>query len=87
MAYCYRCGRTFKNKDALNQHIVDSDKHNVCAHCHMDFFTSWDLAQHWRDVGPHAHCEIYREVRPFSPCLILAQDGRPSLVSGVHFET
>jgi len=35
--YCYGCSRQFVDMAALNQHLLDSAKHNWCFECSRDF--------------------------------------------------
>ncbi|CAH0027312.1 unnamed protein product [Clonostachys rhizophaga] len=51
-APCSRCDRYFNSPSAMEQHIRDSPKHNLCGACNDDFELREDLEEHceyWHD--------------------------------------
>ena len=62
MPFCNRCNRSFKNNNALSQHIADSDKHHVCDDCNRDFAAYGALVQHYKNSPRHAYCNACDEL-------------------------
>ncbi|CAG9990714.1 unnamed protein product [Clonostachys byssicola] len=55
-ACCSRCDRYFNSPLAMEQHIRDSPKHNICGACNDDFELREDLEEHceyWHDYCRH----------------------------------
>ena len=61
MAYCERCDRYFRYQGALDQHEQNSDVHNICNGCGIDFSTWLGLKEHWVQSGRHFYCQHCNE--------------------------
>ncbi|KAF8310757.1 hypothetical protein DL93DRAFT_2169480 [Clavulina sp. PMI_390] len=56
MVYCKRCRYSVRN---WHSHVNNSNRHNFCDDCDIDFATFNALQNHWRDV--HEYCQYCDE--------------------------
>lgn len=54
--HCEDCDRSFKSRDALNQHLDKSNSHCYCFACERDFVSVEARRQHWLNSGSHNFC-------------------------------
>ncbi|EIN10289.1 hypothetical protein PUNSTDRAFT_142347 [Punctularia strigosozonata HHB-11173 SS5] len=56
--YCESCERWFCNKDAILQHLNNSNSHNFCNDCERDFQLYSGLRSHWIQSNSHHFCTV-----------------------------
>ncbi|GJN87719.1 hypothetical protein Rhopal_000674-T1 [Rhodotorula paludigena] len=55
---CRPCGRDFKQREHLETHLLNSNKHHYCLRCSEDFDTHSDLIDHKNESWSHHRCPL-----------------------------